>query len=216
MTTTSSTPARKQTVTRWSRAKGLRPRPAVVVATAGIIPSLLTFFVTRNGDEAHVHSVLELKVEWPAKDFEHKLRLAATKAPIATGHDARSVARVGAGEIILAVEDNQDLRRVVIRHLTWLGHRTIEAESAASAIAVLETEKVDLVFTDIVMPGPLDGFDLAREVLTRWPHIKIVPTSGFAAQRLNGDLGEMATSARLLSKPREQLAPVLHDALVGA
>lgn len=120
-----------------------------------------------------------------------------------------------AGETVLAVEDNAAMRRIVLRQLADLGYRALEADSAAAALALLERERVDLLFTDIVMPGEIGGFELARQVLTRWPSIKVVLTSGFSETKINGNLGVMGASARLLSKPyrKEDLARLLREAL---
>jgi hypothetical protein len=67
------------------------------------------------------------------------------------------------------------------------------------------------------MPGGMDGYGLARAVLSRWPDIKVILTSGFPETRINGNLGPMAASARLLSKPyrRDDLARALRDSLDG-
>lgn len=120
-----------------------------------------------------------------------------------------------AGETILVVEDDPAMRRIAVRHARALGYDVREAEHAAAAIALLETEpRVDLLFTDIVMPGEMNGVALARTVMRRWPRIKIVITSDFARTKIDGDSG-IAASTILLSKPyrREDLAQALRDAL---
>ena len=67
------------------------------------------------------------------------------------------------------------------------------------------------------MPGAIDGFELARQVMARWPHMKVVLTSGFPEAKVNGNLGGLAASARLLSKPyrKEELARLLREVLAG-
>ena len=67
------------------------------------------------------------------------------------------------------------------------GFDTIEASNADEAIAVLQERDVDLIFTDIRMPGSMDGLRLARHVRDRWPPIKIMVTSGHHLVQ-NGDL----------------------------
>jgi PAS domain S-box-containing protein len=120
---------------------------------------------------------------------------------------------LGRGETVLAVEDNAALRRIVAHQLRELGYRVFEAEHAAAAIAVLEREKVDLLFTDIVMPGKANGFDLARTAQSRWPSLRVLLTSGFPQARINSDLGAAPSDARILSKPyrREDLARALRE-----
>ncbi len=119
----------------------------------------------------------------------------------------------GSGETVLAVEDNASLRQVVVRQLTEMGYHVLEAEDAQTALRVLESERVDLLFTDIVMPGGTSGYDIACTALSRWPAIKIVLTSGFPENRINGDAN--APNLRLLSKPyrRDDLGRVIRDVL---
>ncbi|HEX3861801.1 MAG TPA: PAS domain S-box protein [Stellaceae bacterium] len=74
---------------------------------------------------------------------------------------------LGGTESILIVEDNTGLRRVAVRQIGGLGYRVIEAEDANVALELLERENVDLMLTDIVMPGGIDGIQLARQACTR-------------------------------------------------
>jgi signal transduction histidine kinase len=84
-------------------------------------------------------------------------------------------------EIILVVEDNAEVRAVATTLLHELGYRTIEAESAPSALEELDSGvHVDLVFSDIVLPGSVDGISLAQEISTRFPGIPILLTTGSA------------------------------------
>lgn len=118
-----------------------------------------------------------------------------------------------AGETVLSVEDNAALQRVVVQQLRELGYRAIEADSAAAALTLLDREKVDLLFTDIVMPGGIDGVELARQTLGRWPNVKVLLTSGFPEARFNMAAGE--TRMRLLNKPyrKDDLARMLREVL---
>src|SRR5262249_45152087 len=81
----------------------------------------------------------------------------------------------GSGETVLAVEDNPALRRTVLRQLRQLrqlGYQALEADGPAAALAVLEREKVDLLFTDVVMPGGMDGIALAKQAVERRPGLR--------------------------------------------
>jgi len=123
----------------------------------------------------------------------------------------------GRGERVLVVEDNPALRRLVVRQLGQLGYRADGVENAAAAVKQLEEiGDIDLVFTDVVMAGRVDGFDLARIVLARWPATRIVMTSGFPDAEANGH-GVPVPNVRLLSKPylKEELARVLREVLDG-
>lgn len=117
-------------------------------------------------------------------------------------------------ETILAVEDNDGLRRVVVRQLNDLGYRVIEAQNGSAALHILEKEPVDLLFTDIVMPGGLSGYDLAKTAISRWPALKVLLTSGFPETKLNGNGGAPA-NMRLLTKPyrKDDLARIMREIL---
>ena len=108
--------------------------------------------------------------------------------PRATAAEQRSAAvrtlpvppRRGAGETILVVEDDDKVRQVTVSTLRALGFEVREAEDGDQAIAMLRSDStVDLVFSDVKMPGSLSGTDLARVVEDEWPRIKILLTSGY-------------------------------------
>jgi PAS domain S-box-containing protein len=121
---------------------------------------------------------------------------------------------LGAAETILAVEDNPGLRSLVVKQLKQLGYRCLEAESGPAALRVLEAEHVDLLFTDVIMPGGMSGYELGRAARTRWPHIKVLLTSGFPEEKINGN-GKPPWNMRLLLKPyrKEDLALTLREVL---
>ncbi|HKS89411.1 MAG TPA: response regulator [Stellaceae bacterium] len=119
----------------------------------------------------------------------------------------------GFGETVLVVEDNPALRRVVVRQLRQLGYRALESEAAA-VLDTLDRERVDLLFTDIVMPGGIDGAELARVARQRAPWLRIVLTSGFPQTKFDVK-AEPFSSFPLLSKPysSDELAATLRAAL---
>jgi CheY-like chemotaxis protein len=100
----------------------------------------------------------------------------------ALGADTAQV--VGGNETILVVDDNDPLRRSVARQLTQLGYQVREAEHARAALAILaDGGQLDLLFTDIVMPGTMNGIDLANEATRQRPALKVLLTSGFREVR---------------------------------
>jgi signal transduction histidine kinase/ActR/RegA family two-component response regulator len=119
----------------------------------------------------------------------------------------------GRGETVLVVEDNLSLRHVAVRQLKELGYKVLEADDAQLALATLESAKVDVLFTDIVMPGGKTGFELAEIAKERWPSLRVVLTSGFPDARINGNGMRLAT--RLLNKPyrKQDLARAVREAL---
>jgi CheY-like chemotaxis protein len=121
------------------------------------------------------------------------------------------------GETVLVVEDNPDVRRLTLRRLNILGYRTLEAGTGPAALAVLESgEDVDLIFSDIVMPGGLSGYELAQRAKERYPEIKILLTSGYDA-KVASTHNPTSISIKVLRKPYSQteMASALRDALVA-
>lgn len=82
--------------------------------------------------------------------------------------------------LILIVDDEADVRQSAVSAIEALGYRSLEAADAAEAIAVLERHRdVDLLLTDVRMPGDMDGAELAFTVRSRWPAIGIIVISGY-------------------------------------
>jgi len=93
----------------------------------------------------------------------------------------------------------------------------IEADNAQRALDIVAMHgSVDLLFTDVVLPGEMDGCALARHVLASSPGLKILLTSGFPGAQLT-DMQGLGTSVRLLSKPyrKAELSRVVREALAG-
>jgi PAS domain S-box-containing protein len=121
-----------------------------------------------------------------------------------------------ASETVLVVEDNPGVRDLTVRRLGLLGYKVLVAENGPAAVIVLEKgEKVDLVFSDVVMAGGMSGVDLARWVREHRPGVKILLTSGFA--EIAEDEAAAGLDIRLLRKPYKQadLARAVREALEG-
>ena len=135
---------------------------------------------------------------------------------IAHAHEPQSPIEEGAaGETVLVVEDNADVRDVTIKRLDTLGYRVVAAANAPAAIAILERrDDFDLVFSDVIMPGGMSGFDLARWVRANKPSIKVLLTSGFTGEiAKSGDADPV--DVELLRKPYAiaELARAVREAL---
>jgi PAS domain S-box-containing protein len=126
-----------------------------------------------------------------------------------------------AEECVLVVEDQADVREMVAAQLASLGYRVVEAESGDAALTLLESRasEFDLLISDMIMPGKVDGLALARIARERWPGLAILLTTGFA------DRGDDAGKAKavefdVLRKPyrRVDIARAVRAALtvVGA
>ena len=119
----------------------------------------------------------------------------------------------GHGKTVLVVEDVALLRRVVVRQLDELGYRPVEADSVAGAVAILERQPIDILFSDVIVGSGATGFDLGRVVNSRWPTTRVLFTSGFPQARLNAGSGP-PPNARILNKPyrKNDLAKALAEA----
>ena len=103
------------------------------------------------------------------------------EAPIAAPSPEDSSRYMAADQrTILVVEDNKDVKNVAVSLLEELGYKTIAVESASEALDVLASgQTINLVFTDVALPGQLDGLALARKVTDRYGTIPIVLTTGY-------------------------------------
>src|SRR5881409_2585462 len=117
---------------------------------------------------------------------------------------------VSKGPVVLIVEDEFLLRMDAVEMITAAGFEVVEAENADQAIEILEARRdITVVFTDIQMPGSMDGLKLARAVRGRWPPIKIVATSGLVDVREQ----DLPDGGRFLPKPYSphQIAMLLQE-----
>jgi CheY-like chemotaxis protein len=124
---------------------------------------------------------------------------------------------LGDGELILLVEDNDAVREATVSRLQSLGYAVLQARTGREAIRLLETGKpVALVFSDIVMPGGMTGYDVAEWVHSRKPDLKVLLTSGYA--HVSGMVSNRVRENKVLGKPytREQLAQAVREALHGS
>ena len=123
----------------------------------------------------------------------------------------------GRGETILIVEDNVRVRKLSIERIRDLGFATLEAVNGDEAYKMLKDgAQVDLVFSDLVMPGDLNGYDLAAKLEVEFPKLKVLLTSGYASDVVTGAMSR-GVIRNVLHKPYRQsdLAQRLHALLVA-
>jgi two-component system, cell cycle sensor histidine kinase and response regulator CckA len=173
----------------------------------GLGLSMVFGFMKQSGGHINVYSEAGI-----GTTFRLYLPRAAAAKPQESTAEAEALPR-GHGEAVLVVEDNPALRKVAVRQLAELGYRTFEAENAAAALDLLARESVDLLFSDVVLPGGLDGIEMARLAQDRRPGLRAVLTSGFPGNP--GERGDL--TFRLLTKPyrKMDLARTLDAALTG-
>ena len=82
--------------------------------------------------------------------------------------------------VVLVVDDDPDVLPIAVAVVTQLGYSVLEASNAAEALDILRAHpEITLLFTDIVMPGDMDGFELAHEAKQLRPELRVVYTSGY-------------------------------------
>jgi PAS domain S-box-containing protein len=122
-----------------------------------------------------------------------------------------------ARETVLVVEDDERVRRLTARRLKVIGYNVIEASDGIKALDVLNrSDRVDLVLTDLIMPGGLTGRDVAIKARAIRPGIKVMLTSGYAEELVNGD-DLQREQLKVLRKPYRQadLAFALREIFAG-
>jgi CheY-like chemotaxis protein len=138
----------------------------------------------------------------------------STEAAAEPHHKASGGLKRGT-ETILVVEDDLKVQSTVTDTLVGLGYNVLKADDAQQALAVVRSGvHIDLVFTDIVMPGPLRSPDMARQAVQILPSLKVLFTSGYTQNAIVHG-GRLDPGVELLSKPysREQLAQKIRQLL---
>lgn len=131
--------------------------------------------------------------------------------------DVETGPAVGGTETVLVVEDDDEVRNIVVDLLTELGYHVLKARDAQSGLAIIESGMpIDVLFTDVVMPGPLRSPELARQARERLPEIAVLFTSGYTDNAIIHS-GRVDPGVELLSKPytREALARRLRHVLAN-
>jgi PAS domain S-box-containing protein len=121
----------------------------------------------------------------------------------------------GGHEVVLIVEDDALVRRYVITQIESLGYTTLEASNAAEAMTIINTDAtIDLLFTDVIMPGSMNGRQLVDEALKRRPLLKTLFTSGYTENAIVHH-GRLDSGVLLLAKPyrKSDLARMIRQAL---
>ncbi|MFV3131343.1 PAS domain S-box protein [Niveispirillum sp. KHB5.9] len=172
----------------------------------GLGLSMVYGFVKQSGGHIKIYSELghgtTVKLYLP--------RSTAVEDAVAFGDEG---AVVGGSETILVAEDDDEVREVVVAMLSELGYRVLRAKDAESAMAIVESgAPIDLLFTDVVMPGRLKSTDLARRARQRLPNLQVVFTSGYTENAIVHG-GRLDENVELISKPytREALARKLRN-----
>jgi CheY-like chemotaxis protein len=175
---------------------------------SGLGLSMVFGFVKQSGGHVKIYSETgsgtTVKLYLPRVDQSEDLPVVVDSGPV-----------IGGTETILVAEDDDAVRATVVELISDLGYRVLTARDASSALNVLESGiAIDLLFTDVVMPGKLRSTELARMARERQPQIAVLYTSGYTENSIVHG-GRLDAGLELLSKPysREQLARKLRQLL---
>jgi len=174
----------------------------------GLGLSMVYGFVKQSGGHIKIYSELD-------QGTTVRLYLPRARQPEDVETEVEAGPVTGGTETVLVVEDDEDVRGTVVDLLSELGYRVLRAKDAQSALAIVESGvPIDLVFTDVVMPGPLDSPELARRARERLPNIAVLFTSGYTDNAIVHG-GRLDDGVDLLSKPysRDALARKIRQVL---
>ena len=167
-------------------------------------------FARQSGGTATVDSA-------PGKGASVRIFLPLSTASAAPASEpGRAETQGGPSLRVLLAEDDAQVAELVEALLTDLGHQVVRAEDAAQALAVLKSGRpADLLLTDLIMPGDMNGVDLAREAVRLRPGLPVILSSGYTGEALEAAAG---APWPMLKKPYggDQLAAVIAEALAGA
>jgi signal transduction histidine kinase len=174
----------------------------------GLGLSMVFGFVKQSGGHIKIYSE-------PGHGTTVKLYLPRTSDGIPDAYEAKSIGDITGSETILVVEDEDPVRTTVMALVGGLGYRVIEAADGAAALSILEGgAPIDLLFTDVIMPGPVSSRVLAQRARELRPMMKILFTSGYTENTIVHN-GRLDAGVQLISKPygRDQLAQKLRSVL---
>lgn len=167
----------------------------------GLGLSMVYGFVKQSGGHTKIYSE-------PGQGTTVRLYLPRAREQEDIETDVEAAPATGGTETVLVVEDDEDVRRTVVDMLSELGYRVLKARDAQSALVIIESGvPIDLLFTDVVMPGTLRSPELARKAQDRLPNLAVLFTSGYTENAIVHG-GRLDDGIDLLSKPysREALA----------
>ena len=176
----------------------------------GLGLSMVYGFVKQSGGHVKIYSEIDqgttVKVYLPRSLSNEDREIVVQSGPI-----------VGGSETVLVVEDDDEVRGIVVETLTDLGYRVLTARDAQAGLTVAESGvPIDVIFTDVVMPGSMKSSEMARRAKERLPNLAILFTSGYTENSIVHG-GKLDAGVELLSKPytREALARRLRHVIAN-
>jgi CheY-like chemotaxis protein len=162
----------------------------------GLGLSMVYGFVRQSGGQARIQSEPGLGAEVCL----YLPRSAGDESVFQPSEETQKAQR-GDGETVLVVDDEPSIRMMINDVLDDLGYTVLEAENGASALQILESrDRVDLLVTDVGLPGGMNGRQLADAALTSRPALKILFITGYAESAVMGE-GQLKPGMHILTKP---------------
>jgi signal transduction histidine kinase/CheY-like chemotaxis protein/HAMP domain-containing protein len=159
----------------------------------GLGLSMVYGFVRQSGGHIKIYSEegfgTSMKLYLPRTSEAGDAPLLAPVVDVAGGHES-----------VLVVEDDELVRNYVMANLTMLGYVAVAAATADQALALAQTRGFDLLFTDVILGAPMNGRQLADELVRRQPSLKVLYTSGYTQNAIVHH-GRLDPGIRLLTKP---------------
>ncbi|MGB7242644.1 MAG: PAS domain S-box protein [Sulfitobacter sp.] len=183
---------------------------------SGLGLAMVYGFVRQSGGHVTLYSELGLGTSFGL--YFPALPQGAEQDEASIRADRLSALPRGNGEVILIVEDNPKVRKLSVERIGDLGYGVLAAENGDQAHQMLKDgAKVDLVFSDLVMPGALNGYDLAAKISLEFPRLKVLLTSGYSSDVVTGGMAH-ERPYEILHKPYRQseLAQRLQVLLTGS
>jgi signal transduction histidine kinase len=184
---------------------------------SGLGLAMVHGFVKQSGGHVRIYSEeghgTTVKIYLPRLLQAEEVRA----VPVAKPSDGAMVPRARQSETILIVEDNEGVRDYAKGVLAELGYRVLEAGDAHDALRLFAANSVDLLFTDVVLPGPMTGRALADKATKMRPGLPILFTTGYTRNAIVHQ-GRLDADVHLLNKPftQQDLARKIRELLDGA
>ena len=164
----------------------------------GLGLSMVYGFTRQSGGQVRIYSELERGTTvtlYLPRHFGKEVEAAAASS------EPREMPSSWSGETVLIVDDEPSVRALIEEVLFKLGYIAVQAEDGAAALRILESgQHIDLLITDIGLPGKMNGRELADAGLAIWPHLKILYITGYAPNAVVGN-GYLSPSINILTKP---------------
>jgi PAS domain S-box-containing protein len=176
----------------------------------GLGLSMVYGFVKQSGGHVKIYSEVDqgttVRIYLPRSVADEDREVTVHGGPV-----------VGGTETVLVVEDDEEVRSIVVETLSDLGYSVLTAKDAQAGLNVIESGmQIDVIFTDVVMPGPLKSSEMARRAKERLPGVAVLFTSGYTENSIVHG-GRLDPGVELLSKPytREALARRLRHVIAN-